>query len=409
MELRRSFSAALAALFALGSALAPAAARAEDTPPGPATFTAPGGVVITPGVDVIAQYAVRLFEDASGGTAWYHEIELPRGLASLSASYKAARARFAIEAVRSASEGALLGVAGDSLVMRVREAHAGADIGDALELRAGVVPTLSIAPIERAWSMRALAPSGLERTGLSSPADLGGTLRAFFPQGLGWAALGAYNGEGYARRELNRGKNIEIAMLMRPLALLPEARPLALFGSYVAGAAGTGSARANRFTAALLWEGGEPFAAPPPEIDADSSSKLPSLASPSPALGAEPPSPAPLSPARSSAARIRGGVALTYALGVDGDGERRSLLVDAFVRAEPIDRLLLGANVTAWDLDVAVPDDTLTTVTGALGYRFVGAIESYFALDRTLAGDRAKETIPGLDTWRFRLITRAVF
>jgi hypothetical protein len=297
--------------------------------------------------------------------------------------------------------------------MRVREAHAGADIGRSLELRAGVVPTLSIAPIERAWSMRALAPSGLERTGLSSPADLGGTLRAFFPQGLGWAALGAYNGEGYARRELNRGKNIEVALFVRPLALLPEARPLAVFGSYVAGSAGTGRARANRLTAALLWEGGEPLAAAPPAIDPDPdphslppapavSSPLP--APPSPALSAAPPSPAP-----PSVARVRGGVALTYALGVDGDGARRSLLVDAFVRAEPVDRLLLGANVAAWDLDVAVPDDALTSVTGAVGYRFVGAIESYFALDRTIAGDRAKETIPGLDTWRFRLITRAVF
>lgn len=81
-----------------------------------------------PGLQVFGQYALRLVDGSAGDTAWFHAFELPRAHASLGASYGPVQGRFVLEAVRSASEGALLGVAGDSLVLRVREAWAGAAI-----------------------------------------------------------------------------------------------------------------------------------------------------------------------------------------------------------------------------------------------------------------------------------------
>ena len=123
-------------------------------------------------------------------------------------------------------------------------------------------------------------------------------MRARLPADVGWVAVGAYNGEGYTNRELNRGKNLEAAVALH----LPRGplRPLTLFGSYVLGSSGTGLSRADRLTGALLWQGD----------------------------------------------RVRAGVSVTRGWGVDDDGARGALLVEGFARVEPVARLLVGLRAT---------------------------------------------------------------
>lgn len=328
---------------------------------GPPTAAGTTGLVITPGLEIFAEYDLKIARTGAG-TEWFHSFELPRAHGSLSGAYGPARARLVVEAVRSASEGALIGVAGDSFVMRLREASVGYRYEKLLAIDAGVVPTLTVPELDGTWNLRAVARTPLESTGLSSPADLGATIRVTFPKGYGFAAIGAYNGEGYASRELNRGKNLEGTVEIHPFAATAAA-PLGVFASYVKGSTGTGRAQADRLTAAIVWQG----------------------------------------------RRVRGGAAFTYAWGVADAGDVRSIVADGFVRVEPIDRLIFGARGFAWMRDLADSTDRIVEVTGAAGYRVADPLEAFLAVGRTLPAGAAKEALPGLDHWDFRLIGRVVF
>ncbi len=314
-------------------------------------------LVIEAHLTVFAQYVLSLRTEAEQ-TEWFHDFELTRGHARLDASFEEARARVMVEAMRSASEGALLGVAGDSFVLRMREAWGSYTAWDIVETRVGLLPTMTIGPIEQMWGMRMVAPTAIERAGLMSPADLGITLRGILPLELGWVGVGAYNGEGYDRRELNRGKNIEVAAQIHPLATVEGAEPVVVGGSYVSGSTGTGLARADRITANLGWEGDV----------------------------------------------IRGGAAFTYAIGVEGDSDRNGMLVEGFVRVRPIERLMIGAEAFSFFRNTDDFDDRVVTITGAVGYFFLDPIGAFLAVDGILPGEAAEQTLPGQDDVRLRVI-----
>ncbi len=314
-------------------------------------------LVIEAHLSVFAQYVLSL-RQADEETDWYHEFELPRAHARLDAEFEGARARVLVEAVRSAAEGSLLGVAGDSFVVRVREAWAAYTAWDIIETRLGLVPTMTTGPIESLWGMRMIHPTGVERAGLLSPADLGGTVRGLFPKGFGWIGAGAYNGEGYSQRELNRGKNIEVATEVHPFAFAKVAEPFTVLASYTLGSSGTSLARSDRVTASLGWQGD----------------------------------------------LVRGGASFAYAWGVADQGETESLLFEGFVRVMPIERLSFGANASYWLRDQAAEADWAATITGAAGYFIVDPLGVFLAVDGILLGDGANQALPPKDDVRFRLI-----
>jgi hypothetical protein len=217
--------------------------------------------------------------------------------------------------------------------------------------------------LDGTWMLRPVAPSGLEANGLMSPADLGAKARVDLPRGYGWVAAAAYNGEGYTSRELNRGKSFEGAAEVHPLpgSVL---QPLGVFASYVAGSTGTSLARADRVTGGLVWQG----------------------------------------------ARVRAGAVLTHAWGVAQLGTQRAMLASAFVRVEPVPRLLLGARLDHAIRDVEVePSDYLTTIWGAAGYRIALPFEAFLALTRSIPTTRAQSELPGSNAWDLRAIVRVVF
>lgn len=318
-------------------------------------------LVIEGHLSVYAQYVLSVRGEAEE-TEWFHAFELPRAHARIDAAFEGARARIMVEAVRSASEGALVGVAGDSFLFRVREAWGAYTAWDIIETSLGLVPTLTIGPVETMQGMRIVAPSAIERTGLSSPADLGGTVRGFFPKGFGWIGAGAYNGEGYAQRELNRGKNIEIAALVHPIAIVEDAAPLTVHASYTSGSSGTGLARSDRITAAIGWEGSV----------------------------------------------VRGGASFAYAWGLDGE-EVEGMVFEAFARVRPIPRLSLGASGMYFLRDTAQTDDFVALITGSAGYFIVDPLAVFLAVDGQIAGDAAAQEIVGLDDVRVRLIGAVEF
>lgn len=337
-----------------------------DPPHGPEGQAAPPtaagttGFVVTPGLEVFAQYSLRRTATLDGQTPWFHIFDVPRVHAALTGDYGPATGRIVLEGVRSASEGALIGVAGDSLVLRLREAWAGYRYKHWFSAAMGVVPTLTVPELEGTWRLRVVGPAPLEQTGMSSPADLGINGRFNFPRNYGYFAAGVYNGEGYTRRELNRGKNLEIAGSLHP-APGGAARPFAIFGSYVIGSSGTGSARADRLTGSLLWQG----------------------------------------------VRLRAGAGMTYAWGLANDGARRSMLFDAFMRLEPVDRLMIGLRGSYWNRNVEGQDpDTLVNVTGSVGYRWARPFETHVAVTKQAPSTVAHSAISGSDFWEIRLVSR---
>jgi hypothetical protein len=319
---------------------------------------------IRAGLEVFAEYNYRRTLGPGDSSSWFHTFDVPRVHGAIEGEYDdKLRGRLLLEAVRSASEGALVGVAGDSLVVRVREAYGSYKLVEPVEVSAGVIPTLTVPELDGTWMLRAIAPSGMEANQLGTPADLGVKVRVDAPERYGWAAVAATNGEGYAGRELNRGKTIEGAIEVHPLpggALLP----LGVFFSYDAGSIGTGSVRADRLTSGLVWQG----------------------------------------------VLVRAGAFFTYAWGVGQNGTQHAALGTAFLRVEPVNRVLAGARVDVAVRDVRTgPADAISTVWLTAGYRVADPLEVFLAGSRSIPTNRADAEVPGSDSWALRVIGRVVF
>ncbi len=322
-----------------------------------------GAGAIRPGLEIFAQYAARNTIGIDGNRTFFHVFDVPRVHAAIEGEWKEARGRIVLEATRSASEGSLVGVAGDSLVVRIREAYVGYRAFGLVDVAAGVVPTLTVPNLDGTWMLRPVAPSVLEANGLLAPADLGARARVELPSGYGFLAVAAYNGEGYTSRELNRGKNVEGALEIHPLPGGALA-PLGVFASFTGGSSGTALSQANRLVSGVVWQG----------------------------------------------ATVRAGAIVAHAWGVADLGAARALALTTFVRVEPIPRLYVGARFDHVVRDtVNEPANMLSTVWGALGYRLLDPIESFVAVTRSVPTRRAEDELPGSNFWDVRIIGRVVF
>jgi hypothetical protein len=308
-----------------------------------------------PLVDVFGEYD---FQQPTGAAS-FNTFAIPRAQLGLQGDWRGVRGRVVVEGVYSTQGGALIGTAGDSVVARFREAWGGYR-WRFLEARLGMVPTLVVPALEGAWGLRVLAPDGLEAQRLVAPADLGATLRAVLPAGFGWAAIAVTNGEGYTQRELDGRKNVELAAVVRPLPQL--AAPLEVLLAYQYGSTGTTSERSDRLGGALLWNG----------------------------------------------ARVGGGAAATWLLGLADDGGRRGLLLQAFARAELFERLLLAARVH-WlnrDLTGVLGDNSAVDVIASVGARVAAPLEIFASFHRALLSPLARAALPGSDVTGFRVTLR---
>lgn len=336
----------------------PAASRAATTT---------SADTVAAGVELFARYGYARRETATGHV-WDHGFDVPRVHAALAADHEDASARLVLEAVRSTAEGALIGVATDSLLLRLREARLGFRALDgALEVQLGVVPQLTIPALESVWGLRAVAPTPLETSGLASPADLGARATVTLPRGLGWAGVVASSGEGYTARELNRGKNTEAAIELHPLAASGLA-PLALFASGVWGSQGVASTRAHRLTAGLLWR-------------------------------------AP----RGTSVGVDAGLVATAAWGVDDAPDREALLLEAFARVAPTPRWILGARLVHHQRDRRELADSLTTVVLGAGARLAATLEVHVAATWETPASEARAALPGSDRFDLALTARACY
>jgi hypothetical protein len=329
-----------------------------ETPVDPAPPTITSGVpwLIELAMQTFAQYEVS-FPD---GADWFHEIDVPRTWLSTSFRVENAIGRVLLEGTRAGGDGSLIGVGGDSLVVRFREAWLGYRLLDMLEIRAGLIPQLTTPALTSLWGMRAVRAIGLRENELMQPADLGASVRFDFPEQFGFVGIAYLSGEGYRGRELNRGKTLEVTAQIHPLAFLPEARPLTLTLAYQNGSTGTGSARADRYVAGLAW------------------------ADPRWGLGVE----------------------AAYVAGIEDRSDREGLSLDVWGRLEPIEHLLLGARYAHFfrNLSGSTAGDETGFFTGTVGTWIVEAIRVFLAFDARVAGDAARAEIPNFTGYALRLV-----
>ena len=261
---------ALAALALLGltaslvCALGAPAAAQPSRPPTPGSWA----LDAKPDVDLEAQmFAGYRFEDTEAED--FNEFALTR--AELGAWLRFnphLGGELRVEAIRSAGPQSLIGVDGDSLVLRAKRAWAYARVKAdpvIIDLRAGLIPDPWIDTLEMSYDLRGISPTAGELTTFFDTSDLGASAIVDLKQGLARLQVAATNGEGRNQAEQNTGKNTTAVLSVQPLRLTLGGEPaaLTLLAFYRDGSVGVGKARSNRvgggvtFTSVYGWAGAE--------------------------------------------------------------------------------------------------------------------------------------------------------
>ena len=268
-----------------------------------------------------------------------------------------------LEGVRSASPESLLGVDGNSFLLRVKHAYAFGDpeLGPGrLILRAGLIEDAWVSRLESNFGLRGYDATSSERTRLFETSDLGVTVGYDLLDELAALRVSATNGEGRNDVEQNRGKNTTIVLTTVPFKpeLLGEQLRTGLHLGYRDGSVGVGRARNHRVF-------GSVFAAHP---------------------------------------RAELGAEFVRALGVENDGAIEAQVISAWLRAEPIERWL-GAffRYEQFDANLDVDDDLVRTLQGGFYSDLLRDRLSRSRLRLYLAGELAQRDInspevPGVPT-----------
>jgi hypothetical protein len=191
------------------------------------------------------------YVDAEAGS--FNEFTLPRAEAGV--RFESPRhwgGELRLEAVRSASPDGVVGIDGNSLVLRVKRAQVSwsHELGPLdLAVHGGLVAEPWVEAIEGHYPWRDLSATSGERAGLLDTSDLGLRATARLWDNRIRLVLGATNGEGRAQRELNDGKNFTGVLSVD--ALHTDSLQLGVHVLGRDGSLGGGSARNHRFGGAL--------------------------------------------------------------------------------------------------------------------------------------------------------------
>jgi hypothetical protein len=349
-------SAWLLLVLAQAASASPSVDGGVEPSPGP-RLDLGSGFSVRPLADLLAEFNAQATQDGTSGD-WFDEFRLPRAQLGGELAWQGATARLVLEGVRASSGGALVGVAGNSVVIRAREVSVGYRLGD-FEAAAGMVPTLEVPLLERAFAYRAVGPVALEATSVQSPADLGVRLKWRAPRGYGEVNLAAFNGDGYTSPELNRGKTVAALVAAHPLAG-GRFSPLTLVLSGSLGQTGTARAPANRLGGGVWW----------------------------------------------ATPRFAAGATAWYADGLLDDGGRRALVAEVFARGELFGRLLLSARASLFHRDLSVSDDRLYDLQLSAGVRVISAVELFAVFERSAPSAATRLALPGSDATAFRVTAR---
>lgn len=174
-----------------------------------------------------------------------------------------------VEAVRSAGPQSVIGVDGNSLIVRMHSAygHGAFHIGPIdVGVRVGQIPERWLEQLEKGYDTRGVDALPSDRVVFFDRADLGGSLTVSGWQGRFDLDVALTNGEGRNQVELNRGKNTTIIATVRPLRARHDRGPvgLAIHGLYRDGSLGLApegaAGRNHRAGAAITFQSPWAFA-----------------------------------------------------------------------------------------------------------------------------------------------------
>jgi hypothetical protein len=129
-------------------------------------------------------------------------------------------------------------ISNDSLVFRIKYAFGQFNLDDWMTrgswVRVGIQQTPLLDYEEGIYRYRFQGTTFTEREGFYNSADAGVSFHYNFPSNFGDVHVGVYNGEGYAKPEVNDQKAVDIRGTLRPFARnAPLLRGLRLTGYYV--------------------------------------------------------------------------------------------------------------------------------------------------------------------------------
>lgn len=205
-----------------------------------------------------AQLVTRLMSTRTAGDD-FTEFLIDR--AELGAMYRYGQwgAELRLETIRSSSPGSVMGIDGDSLLLRLKRGWGFGRFqltpNHIVEVRAGLIPDAYKELLENDYDLRGLAPTMTERARFFDTADIGAM--------VGWDGweqrvrlrVELSNGEGRNQVERNNGKNTTIAFTVTPLALRVHHGPLhvSIHGAWRDGSLGVGNARNHRLAAGITF------------------------------------------------------------------------------------------------------------------------------------------------------------
>ena len=320
-----------------------------------------GDYKVTPVLDIYAELRHQMFSNEQSDDL--HEFRLSRAHLGFRALGTSARAAVILEAEHSAGGGAQMGLAGDSIIARFREASAGLHWNPWLIMEAGLIRSALVDALLSGWKLRPLAPVALEQEGLYAPADLGARAIGYLPQDFGEVSFSITNGEGYDSRELNNGKNLETVVRIRPLASIDGGKPLEFILGYVNGSKGSAGVLTNRLVAGAQWD--------------------------TPRLG----------------------IGANWALvqGIQLNGEQEGHLLTSYIRGEPVEQWIVATRLLQFQRNTADKDDSILRAQCATGWRFASPVTLLVSGERSLPGETTKEAQPDTDKWVIRTILSARF
>lgn len=216
----------------MGMAL-PAVAAGQTTGAPAAAAQAPAVPNIRVGVTIFGDYTVNetpKVTDANGDQVTLNGFNLTRSYLNITGNVTS-RVGFRLtpDMVKNTDAGS--GTAG-SLVLRIKYAYAQLRAGDNTMIRLGIQPTPLIDGQEGVYRYRFQGTSFAEREGGLQSSDAGLTVSTPLPKGYGDVHVGVYNGEGYARSEVNNQKALMMRATFRPMPTNAVGKGLRLIGYY---------------------------------------------------------------------------------------------------------------------------------------------------------------------------------
>lgn len=219
-------------VFGLALAMFAAPAAAQDAPPKPVVYPA-----VKVSITLFTDYTITQkpkITDADGNPVTLHAFQVTRSYINVTGNLSR-RVSFRLTPDITRETGAGSSLAG-SYTFRLKYAYAQFNLDDIMTAgsyaRLGMQDTPWVSFMDGVYRYRFQGATFEDREGILASSDIGASFRYAFPGNRGDVHAGIYNGETFARPEVNDQKGFMVRGTVRPLAGHAILRGLRVSGFY---------------------------------------------------------------------------------------------------------------------------------------------------------------------------------